>query len=134
MIRKSGYRFSPRDKREALARRSCSNKKPEQDGDSTIGHLALAAIAQNKFEAEIDMARPGARQHQSGRGSADGITVNADGAEAWRDQPAHFQIAQPNDGDRLLRGRTETQQSGGAQAGHEPVSYTHLTLPTKRIV
>src|SRR5450755_2575311 len=83
-----------------------SNKKPERDGDSTISHLALAAIAQNKFEAEIDMARPGARQHQSGRGSADGIAVNADGAEAWRDQLAHFQIAQPNDGDRLRRGRT----------------------------
>ena len=83
-----------------------SNKKSEQDGDSTISHLALAAIAQNKFEAEIDMARPGARQHQSGRRSADGITVNADGAEAWRDQPAHFQIAETNDGDGLLGGWT----------------------------
>src|ERR1700678_4495581 len=82
-------------------------------------HLALAAIAQNKFEAEIDMARPGARQHQLRRGSADGIAVNADGAEAWRDQPTHFQIAEPNNSDRWRRGRTETQQSGGAQAGHE---------------
>src|ERR1700678_2505227 len=82
-------------------------------------HLALAAIAQNKFEAEIDMARPGARQHQLRRGSTDGIAMNADGAEARRDQPTHFQIAEPNDGDRLLGGRTETQHTGGAKTGHE---------------
>jgi hypothetical protein len=33
----------PRDKREAFARRSCSNKKIERDGDSTKNHLALVA-------------------------------------------------------------------------------------------
>src|ERR1700704_7078832 len=34
----------PRDKRNAFARRSCSNKKLERDGDSKKSHLALARI------------------------------------------------------------------------------------------
>src|SRR6266480_4932716 len=43
MIRKSGYRFSLATKREAFARRSCSNKKIEQDDDSKKSHHALIA-------------------------------------------------------------------------------------------
>ena len=42
MIRKSGYRFSLGTKREAFARRSCSNKKIERDDDSKKSHPALA--------------------------------------------------------------------------------------------
>ena len=34
----------PRDKREAFARRSCSNKKIERDDDSKKSHRALAGI------------------------------------------------------------------------------------------
>ena len=34
-------RFFPRDKREAFARRSCSNKKMERDDDSRKSHRAL---------------------------------------------------------------------------------------------
>src|SRR5882757_9508613 len=36
----------PRDKREAFARRSCSNKKIERDDDSKKSHPALAKILQ----------------------------------------------------------------------------------------
>src|SRR5882757_1590029 len=36
----------PRDKREAFARRSCSNKKMEWDDDSKKSHPALAKILQ----------------------------------------------------------------------------------------
>src|SRR5882672_4140823 len=36
----------PRDKREAFARRSCSNKKIEQDDDSKKSHPALASVNQ----------------------------------------------------------------------------------------
>src|SRR6266436_10045248 len=36
----------PRDKREAFARRSCSNKKMERDDDSKKSHPALAKILQ----------------------------------------------------------------------------------------
>jgi hypothetical protein len=35
----------PRDKREAFARRSCSNKKTERDDDSKKSHPALGRIA-----------------------------------------------------------------------------------------
>src|SRR6267143_3548513 len=54
MIGNSGNRFSlghdpekwapvfPRDKREAFARRSCSNRKIERDDDSKKSHPALA--------------------------------------------------------------------------------------------
>ena len=35
----------PRDKREAFARRSCSNKKIERDDDSKKSHLALVEPA-----------------------------------------------------------------------------------------
>ena len=42
MIRKSGNRFSL-DKREAFARRSCSNKKLERDDDSKKSHAAPGA-------------------------------------------------------------------------------------------
>ena len=66
------------------------------------------------------MARPATGQHQSCRRAADGIAVNADGAERRRDQPAHLEIAETNHGDGLLRGRTTiAQQTGAAQAGHE---------------
>src|SRR6266700_7083096 len=40
-LMRGGYRFSPRDKREAFARRSCSNKKIERDDDSKKSHPAL---------------------------------------------------------------------------------------------
>jgi hypothetical protein len=63
------------------------------------------AVAQNQLEAEIDLARSAARHHQLRGGAADGVAVNADGAESRRNQPAHFQIAKANDGDRLFRGR-----------------------------
>src|SRR5258705_90152 len=78
-----------------------------------------AAVAQNEFEAEVDMARPVAGQYQLGRGSADGIAMNADGAESRRYQPPHFQIAEADDGDRLLPGGTQALQSGRPQPGHE---------------
>ena len=45
MIPKSGNRFFPRDKREAFARRSCSNKKIERDDDSKKSHPALGSPA-----------------------------------------------------------------------------------------
>src|SRR5882757_5508541 len=77
------------------------------------------AVAQHQFKTEIDMARPGPRQHQFCRRAADGIAVNADGTETWRDQPAHFQIAEADDGDRLPGGRTVADQARGSQARHE---------------
>jgi hypothetical protein len=60
-----------------------------------------AAVAQNQFKAEIDLARSLARQHQLCGGATDGVAMHADGAQAGRDQPAHFQITQTNDGDGL---------------------------------
>ena len=62
-----------------------------------------AAIPQNQFKTEIDMARSAARQHQPGGGAADGVAMDADGAETGRDQPAHFQIAEADDRDGLFR-------------------------------
>ena len=41
----------PRDKREAFARRSCSNKKMKRDDDSKKSHRALVAVAQNHVGA-----------------------------------------------------------------------------------
>jgi hypothetical protein len=65
MIRKSmplghdpmgGYRFFPRDKREAFARRSCSNKKIERDDDSKKSHPALELQnEQGKSRRETDV-------------------------------------------------------------------------------
>src|ERR1700709_465439 len=69
------------------------------------GITMSTAIPQNQFKTEIDMARSAARQHQLGGGAADSVAMNADGAEAWRDQPAHFKIAEADDRDRLVRRR-----------------------------
>jgi hypothetical protein len=41
-----------------------------------------SVIPQHQFKAEIDMARTFPRQHQLCCGAADGVAVNADGAEA----------------------------------------------------
>ena len=60
------------------------------------------------------MARAALRQHQPCGGAADGVAVNPDGAEGRRDQPAHFQIAQTDHRDRLLRGSAKALQSGDA--------------------
>src|SRR6516165_3069729 len=43
MIWKSVKSVFPRDKREAFARRSCSNKELKRDDDSTQSHRALGA-------------------------------------------------------------------------------------------
>src|SRR6266436_4903643 len=40
----------PRDKREAFARRSCSNKKIERDNDSKKSHPALAVVPAERRE------------------------------------------------------------------------------------
>src|SRR6202453_1327055 len=55
--RKAAHDRLPRRKRQALARRSCSNKKIEQDGDSTIRRLAPAGEGWNKVEPCRDGAR-----------------------------------------------------------------------------
>src|SRR5437016_2847549 len=44
----------PRDKREAFARRSCSNKRPERDDDSKKSHSALAASCKFERQAATD--------------------------------------------------------------------------------
>jgi len=44
MIRKKWGPVFPRDKREAFARRSCSNKKIERDDDSKKSHPALKKL------------------------------------------------------------------------------------------
>src|ERR1700716_3275026 len=44
----------PRDKREAFARRSCSNKKIERDEDSKKSHSALVTI---RYAIEYSAAR-----------------------------------------------------------------------------
>src|SRR6266404_8895252 len=46
----------PRDKREAFARRSCSNKKMERDDDSKKSHPALARQLFQFRERRIDRA------------------------------------------------------------------------------
>ena len=78
-----------------------------------------AAVAQHQLETEIDAARAFARQYQPRRGTADGVAMYADGRQARRNQPAHFEVAQTDDGDRLFRGRALAQQAGLAQARHE---------------
>src|SRR5712691_2915761 len=49
----------PRDKREAFARRSCSNKKIERDDDSKKSHPALARL--------LDLANGRKRHHGDAR-------------------------------------------------------------------
>ncbi len=44
----------PRDKREAFARRSCSNKKIERDDDSKKSHPALKAAFRNRSAEVIE--------------------------------------------------------------------------------
>src|SRR6202790_176411 len=43
----------PRDKREAFARRSCSNKKIERDDDSKKSHPALSARQRDRGAPEL---------------------------------------------------------------------------------
>jgi hypothetical protein len=43
----------PRDKREAFARRSCSNKKIERDDDSNKSHPALGALLRGQRMLEL---------------------------------------------------------------------------------
>src|SRR5712671_5258093 len=73
MIRKSmpsghdpmgGYRFSLATKREAFARRSCSNEKIERDDDSKKSHPALA------FSVSLSQITPGALARFLGNASA----------------------------------------------------------------
>ena len=44
----------PRDKREAFARRSCSNKKIERDDDSKKSHPALVGVVDSVWSKEHD--------------------------------------------------------------------------------
>jgi hypothetical protein len=54
-------------------------------------------------------SKPRSGQHQLRGRAADRVAMNADGREARRDQPAHFEIAEPDDRNRLRRGRTGLQ-------------------------
>jgi hypothetical protein len=49
------------------------------------------------------VTRAVARQDQFGGDSADGVAMNANGGEARRDQPAHFQIAKADEDARPER-------------------------------
>src|SRR3954470_14224066 len=80
---------------------------------------SLAAIAMDELKSEIDMTRAYSRQDQFCSGAPDRIAIDADGGERGRDQAAHFEIAEADDRDRLLRGRAVAQQAGLAQARHE---------------
>ena len=62
------------------------------------------------------MARPGTRENELCGGTSDGVAVNANGAQAWFDQPAHLQIAEADDGDGLIGGGTHQLQSSLSQA------------------
>ena len=59
--------------------------------------VGLAAIAKDEFKSEIDMTRPFPRQDQFCSGAPDRIAIHADGGETWRDQTAHFEIAEADD-------------------------------------
>ena len=54
MIRKKWVPVFPRDKREAFARRSCSNKKIERDDDSKKRHPVLSDNGRDA-EQEADL-------------------------------------------------------------------------------
>src|ERR1700693_961578 len=56
----------PRDKREAFARRSCSNKKIERDDDSSRS----SAVALSRSGTVFTSISPRARAWQAARGSA----------------------------------------------------------------
>src|SRR6202790_3660345 len=65
----------PRDKREAFARRSCSNKKIERDDDSKKSHPALAqprltCRRESMSEAYSRGSASGAIRHESGYAAA----------------------------------------------------------------
>src|SRR6266581_8887266 len=56
----------PRDKREAFARRSCSNKKIERDDDSKKSRPALKAARLRSLRTELE----GVRQREQQPGAA----------------------------------------------------------------
>jgi len=87
----------------AIAKRASPESRDSGfDAARRPGMTISTAVAQHQLKAEIDMARSLARQHQLCGGAADGVAMHPDGAQTGRDQPAHFQIAQTNDGDGLL--------------------------------
>jgi len=65
------------------------------------------------------MTRPLPRQDQFCSSAPDRIAIHTDRGETWRDQTAHFEIAEADDRDRLLRRRAVTQHTGLPQPGHE---------------
>src|SRR5258708_8400473 len=65
------------------------------------------------------MTRPFPRKDQFCSSAPDRIAIHADGGETWRDQTTHFEIAEADEGDRLLRGRAVTQEARLSQTGHE---------------
>src|SRR5438445_4861869 len=77
----------PRDKREAFARRSCSNKKVERDDDSKKSHLALAgsrrgALGRNRLGRGLCGAGLGRRAVPAaggGRGVDGGVGLRLGG-------------------------------------------------------